>query len=333
MTVAVLIVNWNGGALLSQCLRSLAQQRRAPDHVIVVDNASTDDSLAIAKPHLDRVEVIRLPTNVGFAKGNNVAAQAARRFDALALLNPDAVADPGWLEALVQAAEGNPTTAAFASQLRLAASPGHLDGAGDSYHVSGRAWRNGHRVPYSAWPAEVDEVFAPCAAAALYRRDAFESVQGFDEQYFCYFEDVDLGFRLRLQGHRCLYVPAAVVQHVSSASTGYRSDFAVYHGERNAVWTFFKDMPTPLLWLYLPQHLALNAAALAYYPWRGQGRAVFKAKLDALRGLRRVLDQRKLVQRTRRVTVWSLRRAMSGGVAAPYVGRYGKNYTSLSSSG
>ena len=142
-----------------------------------------------------------------------------------------------------------PDVAAFASQMRLDATPDRLDGAGDSYHVSGRAWRNGHNAPAADWPAGEHEVFAPCAAAALYRRAAFEEVGGFDESYFCYFEDVDLGFRLRLHGYRSLYVPSSVVRHVSSALSGYRSDFAVYHGERNSVWTFVKNMPAPLFWL------------------------------------------------------------------------------------
>ena len=322
MTLAVLIVNWNGGELLRRCLECLEHQTRRPDHIIVVDNGSTDDSLRLADAALARVELIRLATNVGFAGANNLGAQAARVFDAIVLLNPDAFAEPGWLEALVAAADREPTVAAFASQMRLADTPEYLDGAGDTYHVSGRAWRNGHRSFSATWPPVDVDVFAPCAAAALYRREAFADVGGFDEDYFCYFEDVDLGFRLRLRGHRCRYVHAAVVHHVSSASSGYRSDFAVYHGERNAVWTFVKNMPGPLFWLYLPQHLMLNIASLLYYPLRGQGKIVFKAKVDALRGLTSMLKRRRLVQRTRRVGMWTVRRALKGGVMAPYLGRY-----------
>jgi GT2 family glycosyltransferase len=161
----------------------------------------------------------------------------------------------------------------------------------------------------------------------LYRRDAFEELGGFDEQFFCYFEDVDLGFRLRLRGHRCVYIHSAVVRHVSSASSGYRSDFAVYHGERNAVWTFVKNMPAPLLWLYLPQHLALNLAALLFYPMRGQGKSVWRAKMDALRGLPAVLKQRRRVQAALHVDPWALRRSMSVGIAVPYLGRYSANRT------
>lgn len=322
MTVAVLIVNWNGGELLRRCLDALDRQDRPADHVVLVDNASTDDSLQLAGVDRRGVEVIRLPSNVGFARANNLAAAAARGLDALVLLNPDAFPQPDWLATLIGAADRRPEYASFASQLRFASDQARLDGAGDSYHVSGRAWRNGHGSRVADWPAGDYEVFAPCAAAALYRRTAWDDAGGFDERYFCYFEDVDLGYRLQLRGHRCLYVHAAVVDHVSSASSGYRSDFAVYHGERNMVWTFVKDTPGALLWRYLPQHLLLNLASLVYYPWRGQGRAVWRAKRDALAGLGAVWQQRRIVQQGRRVDVRTLAAALRHGVTAPYVRRY-----------
>jgi GT2 family glycosyltransferase len=166
------------------------------------------------------------------------------------------------------------------------------------------------------------EVFAPCAAAALYRRAAWVEVGGFDERYFCYFEDVDLAFRFRLRGHRTLYVHSAIVDHVSSGVGGYRSDFATYHGERNMVWTFFKNMPAPLVWRYLPQHIALNLASLAYYPLRGQGKVVWKAKLDALRGLREALRQRRSIQQERAVDAATIDGALRHGVLTPYTRRY-----------
>ena len=316
------MVNWNGGGLLRRSLSALHGQRRQPDRIVLLDNASGDDSLAQAEPELGAVHVIRADRNLGFAEGNNVAARAAGDVDAFALLNPDAFPEADWLGSLVDAAERFPQFAAFASQMRLDAAPDRLDGAGDSYHVSGRAWRNGHGAAAAAWRSGEYEVFAPCAAAALYRRSAFEEIGGFDESYFCYFEDVDLGFRLRLHGHRTLYVPGAVVRHVSSAVSGYRSDFAVYHGERNSVWTFFKDMPTPLLWMYLPQHLALNLASLLFYPLRGQGRTVWRAKWDALVGLPAVLGRRRLAQRAGRTDWRALLQVMARGPAAPYRSRY-----------
>jgi GT2 family glycosyltransferase len=319
VTAAVLIVNWNSGGLLAESLASVFRQSRAPDHVIVVDNASSDDSLARAARWLTDAEVICLDANVGFARANNIAARAARRYDALALLNPDAIADSQWLAALLDAAERYPRAASFASQLRFLADPGRLDGAGDAYHVSGRAWRRGHRTPCADWPAADAEVFAACAAAALYRRDAFDEVSGFDEQFFCYFEDIDLGFRLRLRGYDCIYVHRSIVKHVSSGISGYGSEFAIYHGERNLVWTFVKNMPSPLVWLYLPQHILMNLVALAYSPLRGHGRTVYRAKLDAVRGLGSALAQRRHIQRGRTVKAARLRDRLEVGLFRLYL--------------
>ena len=146
---------------------SLARQRRRPDRIVVVDNASTDDSLEQASELLKDVKLIRLPDNVGFATANNIGAQAAQGCEALALLNPDAFAEPGWLEALVAAAEREPAVAAFASQMRLANSPDYLDGSGDSYHVSGRAWRNGHGDPSRQGP-RLTSMFLPRAPRQPY---------------------------------------------------------------------------------------------------------------------------------------------------------------------
>jgi GT2 family glycosyltransferase len=122
-----------------------------------------------------------------------------------------------------------------------------LDGAGDEYHVSGLAWRRFYNHLANGYGLKPEEVFGACAAAAMYRREDFLKIGGFDEDYFSYFEDVDLSFRLRLAGGRCLYVPDAIVHHVGSASTGKLSDFVVYYGHRNLVWTFFKDMPGTLV--------------------------------------------------------------------------------------
>ncbi len=320
MKIAVVIVNWNGGDDLAECLRSVASQERRPDRVIVVDNGSVDGSLDVALPRFPFVEPLRLGANVGFAAANNVALRACDDCDGVALLNPDAFPAPSWLARLAAAAEGNPGCAAFASQLRSATRRGFLDGIGDVYHVSGLVWRAGHGEPLPP-PESPREVFSACAAAALYRRDALLEIGGFDERYFCYVEDVDAGFRLRLRGYRCLYVPDAVAHHVGSATTGKGSAFSTYHGHRNLVWTFFKDMPAPLLALYLPQHLVLNVLSVLWFSARGQARAILRAKWDALRGLPAVLRDRRRVQRERRIGARELRSAMARGWRAPYSAR------------
>jgi GT2 family glycosyltransferase len=320
--VAVVIVNWNGGDCLTQCLRSVAEQERPPERVIVVDNASSDGSFDHALRQFPFVEPIRLGTNVGFAVANNVALRACGDCDWVALLNPDAYPAPSWLSALLAAAQLNPEHVAFASQLRSAAQDDRLDGTGDVYHVSGSTWRARHGGPLPS-PESPCEVFSACAAAALYRRSALMEIGGFDEKYFCYHEDIDAGFRMRLRGYRCLYIPDAVVRHVGSASSGKRSDFSTYHGHRNLVWTFIKNMPAPLLAVYLPQHVIFNVVSLLWFSARGQSRTILRAKLDALRGLPWVLRERRYVQRHRRVGARALRSAMARGWLMPYTGRAG----------
>jgi GT2 family glycosyltransferase len=316
--VAVVIVNLNGGELLVRALDALAAQTLAPARVIVVDNASTDGSADRLEERLPGTEVIRLRENVGFAAGNNIGVAAADDCEWVALLNPDAFPEPRWLATLLAAAEANPEFTFFGSRLLRAGAPEELDGSGDVLHVSGMAWRRNHGDPAAGTALESEEVFSPCAAAALYLRDAFVGVGGFDEMYFCYFEDTDLSFRLRLAGHRCLYVPGAVVHHVGSAIAGVESDFTIYHSFRNLIWTWVKNTPRPLLWLYLPQHLLVNGLLLAAFAVRGRPGVILRAQRDAVRGLPRVLRERRLVQHMRRVESRELRRVMARG-AGGYV--------------
>ncbi|MBM3573789.1 MAG: glycosyltransferase family 2 protein, partial [Alphaproteobacteria bacterium] len=256
--VSVLVVNFNAGAYLTRCLRALAAQSFQNFEIILIDNGSTDGSLdqaVAAVPELAaRLVVERAGANLGFAAANNRAAGRARA-PWLATLNPDAFARPNWLAEMLAAVQRHPDFAMFGSTQLMADCPDIIDGAGDAYHALGIAWRGGFEHPASSL-SEEGEVFGPCAAAALYRRDAFVAAGGFDERFYCYHEDVDLAFRLRLTGQRCVQVAAAVVEHVGSGITGRTSDFSVYHGTRNRIWTFVKNMPAALFWPILPATLA-----------------------------------------------------------------------------
>jgi N-acetylglucosaminyl-diphospho-decaprenol L-rhamnosyltransferase len=269
--VRVVIVNYNGGVHLRRCVECLLQQTEERFEAIVVDNGSGDASLDCL-PSDPRLRIVPLQCNLGFAKANNLAMEDCST-PLIALLNPDAFPEPGWLAALLRAAGDNPGAVMFGSLQLRAEDPGLLDGAGDVYYCAGTSWRGGHR---NVRPliAPSGEPFGPCAAAALYRTDWLRRVGGFDEHYHCYAEDIDLAFRLRLAGGRCLLVGDAVVAHVGSAVTGEASNFSVYHLARNHIWTFFKCMPGPLLLLLLPAHLGLVAATLVRARRRGQaGRA------------------------------------------------------------
>ncbi len=318
---AVVIVNWNSGALLQRCLAAVAAQTLPPREVLVVDNDSQDGSADGVEARFPGVRVLRAGGNLGFAAANNLAAAAVREGGWLALLNPDAFPEPRWLERLAAAAAAHPGYSFFASQLVSAGDPERLDGTGDLYSPSGLAWRRDHGKPVAQAPATPSEVFSACAAAALYRRDAFREAGGFDESYFCFFEDEDLAFRLRLAGHRCLYVPDAVVHHVGSATTRRGSDFAVYHGHRNLVWTYVKDMPWPLVLTCLPQHLLLNVVSLAWFTLRGQAGTIFRAKWDAVRSLPRVWRARRAVQESARARAREVRQAFTPGLLSAYFGR------------
>jgi GT2 family glycosyltransferase len=309
--VSVIIVNWNGEQFLDRCLTALMAQTVKPYEIIVVDNASSDRSVEIVRRFLS-VRLIELDQNTGFARGNNLAIEAvSKESEWIALINPDAFAQPHWLEALLVAAKCNPEFDIFGSKLVNATNPTLLDGAGDAYHMSGLVWRMAHGSFLSTSTENEREIFSPCAAAALYRRDALGEIGKFDEDYFCYVEDVDLGFRLRLMGHRCLYVPKSIVHHVGSGTTGgQHSDFAVYHGHRNLVWTYVKNMPGVLFWLLLPLHVALNLMSIVWFAIQGQGDVLWRAKLDAIKGLPKMWRKRQLIQSTRIASVRDIWRMM-----------------------
>ena len=312
--VVVVVVNWNGGAYLRRCLQALQAQTEPRFMAVVADNGSTDGSDAeVARLNDPRFSLLSLGSNRGFAVANNLAVQHSTAGDWIALLNPDAFAEPDWLACLLRTAEHNPQAASFGSRLVNAAEPMLLDGTGDVYDISGRVWRRDHSVRVNAATMLDGEIFSPCAAAALYRRDAWNAVAGFDEDFFCYVEDVDLGFRLRLLGYKSLYVPNAICQHVGSGITGQRSDFASYYGQRNLVWAFVKNMPGVLFGLLLPLHLLLNGAALLLLASRGQGRLALRAKRDALMGLPSVWRKRQQVQATRKVGVTDVWKSLHKG--------------------
>lgn len=296
--------------LLARSLSALAIQTRPFDRVIVVDNGSADlEALPPWEGHAE-FHVEALGENKGFAAANNCGLALCADCDYVALVNPDAFLAQNWLEQMLCVAEVHPESASFGSCLIQANAPHLLDGAGDAYHYSGLAWRTGHGKPVALCPSDVQEIFSPCAAAALYRREPMVEAGGFDEDFFCYMEDVDLGFRLRLLGWTSLLVPGAHAFHVGSASTGsQRSTFAVYHGHRNLVWCFVKNMPGGLLWLFLPVHVLINIVAVLVYGCRGQLINILRAKHDALTGIPSAWRKRVTLQSRRAVLcrdIWSV---------------------------
>jgi GT2 family glycosyltransferase len=297
-TVGLIIVGYNGGELLLDAIRSATGQTAPPHRVVVIDNASTDGSAERVAEVFPRVELVRMEENVGFAAANNVGIAMLDDCEYVGLLNPDAYADPGWLESLLAAAAANPGYASFASTIERADGSGRLDSAGDVYHVYGTAWP-GRRGACARTEPKLREIFGPSGAAALYRREWLVRVGGFDERYFCYFEDVDLNLRIQVAGGRSLFVPEARVRHVGGTSSDGRGEFSIYHSQRNLVWTFVKSAPPHVFWRYLPAHLLLNVGSIATYAAHGHTRTLLRAKRDALLGLPAMLRARRRVMRSR----------------------------------
>jgi len=314
--ISILIVSWNSEKFLSKCIDNLRSQTYKNFEIVIIDNGSADGSIKKIEQKQGGLTILveKLGSNRGFAVANNMGARLARG-KWLALLNADAFPEPDWLERLLAVAETFPN-AFFASQQIQANNSELLDGEGDAYHISGLAWRRNYGFPVRE-KGEVEEIFSPCAAAAIYPRQAFLDAGGFDEDYFSYHEDVDLGFRLRLKGLRCFYVPQAVVHHVGSASTGKHSDFAIYYGHRNLVWTYLKNMPSPIFWLFLPLHFLANLMTILRFSLVGHGRAIFRAKIDAVLGFNSMLQKRRKIQRERKASTKEIYRFMEHGLLAP----------------
>jgi len=308
--VVVVVVAFNSGPHLRQALDALSGQSFTDFETIVWDNASTDGA-AQALPADSRVRVVRCPDNLGFAAANNRAA-ALSKAPLIVTLNPDAFPEPDWLEILVAAARRYGAESVASLQL-TDEDPAILDGAGDMMSVIGVAWRGGYLSSRALQPAGPVEVFAACAAAALYRRDAFEAAGGFDERFFCYHEDVDLGFRLRLGGGRCVLEPRAVVRHVGSASSNAISGFAEYHGMRNRLWTFARDMPAALMIIALPCHVLLVVFLLVRAQSPPMRAARWRGLVDGWRGVGPFLRERR---RWRPASLTALARALSWSPAA-----------------
>ncbi len=265
--ISVIIVNYNGRRFLEELFDSLARQTRQADEVILVDNASADGSAPYVQEHFPWVRVVALPTNVGFAEGNNVGAEHARG-EYIALLNSDTVVDAHWLAELAQALDADAHVGAAVSKIYLAATDSVLDCAGADFNNLGFSWGRGSTQRDRHQFDTPMEVAAATACAMLLRRSALGGRPLFDRQLFMYYEEFDLSLRIRGQQYAIAYVPTAIVQHKRSQAVknAARSPllFQQFYGNRNRVKILVKYYPPALLLRNIP----LILLSLAY--WNGR---------------------------------------------------------------
>lgn len=267
-----MVVNWNGRAYLETCLRSLEKQSFRDFEVLVVDNGSGDGSVAMVRSQFPWVaQIVENRENLGFGVANNQAIVRARG-PYIVLLNNDTEVEPGWLEALVSAAEADPSVGMCASKILNFDRRDVIDNTG---HLIFRDGLNRGRGRLEVDRGQYDnarEALFPSGCAALYRKSMLAEVGLFDETFFAYGDDTDLGLRARLAGWRCAFVPEARVYHRYSATTGQYSPTKAFLVERNRVWVAFKLLPLTML-VASPCYTFARFALQAYGALTGKGAA------------------------------------------------------------
>lgn len=257
--VTVIVVNWNGIGTLQECLNSLLRQRYPSFEIIVVDNHSEDGSYEKGVAlYGEKVIWIRNQKNDGFARGNNIGIRSSKG-EYILLLNNDAWADPEWVGSLVEAASSERQVGMVASKIYLAEEKGVFDNTGHTLYPDGLSWGRGRLEKDIGQFDQINEVAFPSGCAALYKKEMLDEIGFFDERFFAYCEDTDLGLRARLYGWRCLYAPKAIVYHHFSRSTSAASAFKAFLVERNRRWVMMKNYPFRCLlisiWFTFKRHV------------------------------------------------------------------------------
>jgi GT2 family glycosyltransferase len=315
--VSAIVVNWNGGTMLQDAIASLIAQTWQNLEIVLVDNGSTDGSAEAADRRFPgRLRVVRNVRNEGFARGNNIGFAAARG-EWMFLLNSDAVCDPDTVAALMAFAAEKPEVGQLACRVVQADKPHVFDSTGLLLYPDGVARARGWQEKDTGQYDRPEEVLAPHGCACALKKSMLDDIGGFDEDFFCYLEDLDLGVRGQLAGWRCWYVPAARVRHQKSVTAGNYSVFKAYHVERNRLYCLWKWMPRFLVFVaplftmnrYALQgyaahtHQGLSAEFVKEYSLFRLAVVLAQARIAAAWRLPRMLAKRRRIRERRRITV------------------------------
>jgi GT2 family glycosyltransferase len=295
---SIIMANWNGRCWLEQCLPTLFGQSYRDFELIIIDNGSTDNSVAWLQQNWPQAQLLVHSLNRGFAAANNDGIRVAQG-QYIVTLNNDTQLEPDWLEELVAAAD-NANVGMVASQIVRWHDTNLLDSTGITVDWGGTAWNRGWGQPVGA-TIYSDEVFGPNGAAALYRRAMLDEIGLFDEDFFAYYEDVDLAWRAQNAGWRCRYSPAAQLRHHHSATGARFPDRKLFLISRNKIWTILKNYPWPDLFYMWPIILATEVTAVLYQTIRRGSLTALKGRLAALRQAKRMIARRRRPRRRARL--------------------------------
>jgi GT2 family glycosyltransferase len=301
--VSVVIPNWNGKRFLAGCLDSLAQQTY-PVEIVVVDNGSKDGSVEFLESNYPQVKLIRFEVNTGFSVAVNAGIRASDS-EFIALINNDTVLEPEWTSEMVRGLREHSEAGSAGCKMLAFDDRALLDGAGDGYRRGGLPGRIGHREKDSGQFDTPRYILGACGGAAMYRRSMLDEIGLFDEDYFAYLEDVDLGLRAQSAGYKCWYVPTAVIYHLGCGTTGSGYHPLVVRLSSQNNWnTIIKNIPGPLLLKFLPHIAYWQLYYFAVVIVRGgQVLPWLHGTLRALGLLPRMLNKRAQIRHQRRVPI------------------------------
>ena len=269
--VSVVIPNFNGMAYLEGVLSSLERQTIKNYEVILVDNGSTDGSCAFVAAEYPWVHIIELPENFGFSRAVNEGIRAARSGYVL-LLNNDTEVEVNFLEEMVAAIRRHKRAFSCQAKMIQLHDRDKMDDAGNYYCALGWAFARGKGKDIDRYNKE-QKIFSSCAGAAIYRKKVIEQIGDFDEEHFAYLEDLDIGYRARIEGYENWYAPKAVVYHVGSGTSGSRyNHFKIRYSSRNNIYLIYKNMPWIQIILNLPFLITGFGAKVIFFASKGYGR-------------------------------------------------------------
>lgn len=311
--ISVIVVNWNGRQFLPDCLSALRQQTFRDFEIILVDNASADDSLEYVRAHFPEVKFVALESNRGFS-GGNIAGYNHATGSTIVLLNNDTEAHPEWLEAIHRAGHAFPAAGSFACKMMYFNDRSRIENCGFQIDSAGIAAELGRdELDSPAWTV-AREVFGACGGAVAYRRSMLERIGFLDPDFFMIYEDVDLSFRAQLSGFRCVYVPKAIVYHHYRSTIKQRPALQVFYSQRNIDIVYWKNLPLVFILRSAPRRLLYELGSALYFFRIGSGVPFFRAKLDVLRRLPSVLKKRRVIQKQNSLATSQLRSLLCGSV-------------------
>ncbi len=314
--VAIIILNWNGKDLLNECISAVLKQEYTPFDTYVVDNGSTDGSVEYIRTAFPQMShLIALDRNTGYATGNNAGIQEALKdpdVQYIVTLNNDTIVQPKWLSALVEAAKSDVTVGMVSSKALFPDGTIQSVGLALERDLMGDKMGGlslGYNMPGTAF-SQQKEIFAPSGVSALFKREVLERVGMFDDDFFAYAEDVDLGFRVRLAGWTCVYAPGSRLTHLHSQTTGVASPFKAFHTKRNRYFVAVKNFPLSMLLSFPLRDIQWNFSQLLSRDTESSSKQLqknigfsgictlmFRMYIDIIRYLPRMIKKRRMIKK------------------------------------